>query len=128
MGMKRGFLTASVVIAALTLSACARAPGSISPLKASYDPYREWSCGQLNQAQDDLNSNLAALSRKQRVAHSADLVTLFITGLPVSWIFRGNKGKKIAKVKGELITVETVSFVRDCWREESVLAQVADAS
>lgn len=103
-------LTVSITV----LSACAKSPGKISPALVTSDIYMSRTCEDLVAETTRIDTDLGTLSASQKKAARADVIALIVVGIPVTWLYKGDKGKQIAQLKGEMLAVEDVAMAQEC--------------
>jgi len=97
------YMLRHVALAAVTLlTACAKSPESIGPSYVSEIGYHRWTCRQLGEENARLQSALAVASAQQSNAHTTDIVTVVLIGLPVSTLSGDNIAPEIGRLKGEI--------------------------
>jgi PDZ domain len=89
-----------LLLACLSLAACAQSPGAIQPAYVSSIPYESWTCRQLGDEQHHVAAALAQASTQQEQARTNDVVGVLLIGLPVSSISGENIAPQIAHLKG----------------------------
>ncbi|WP_102227034.1 hypothetical protein [Acidimangrovimonas sediminis] len=99
------------VLLPLALAACALPPGQIAPDVTKAPDYDGWSCTALSREQSRLDSALTQLSRTQQTAVAADVMTVFLVGIPLSG---GGKNKEIAAAKGADVNLARRRAVAGC--------------
>lgn len=96
------------------LSACAKSPGKISPALVTSDIYMSRTCEGLVAETTRIDTDLGTLSASQKKAARADVIALIVVGIPVTWLYKGDKGKQIAQLKGEMLAVEDAALAQGC--------------
>lgn len=96
------------------LSACAKSPGKISPALVTGDVYMSSTCKDLVAETTRIDTDLGIMSVSQKKAARADVIALIVVGIPVTWLYKGDKGKQIAQLKGEMLAVEDVALAQGC--------------
>lgn len=100
--MKR-FIFASAI--ALTLAACAPAPGSIAPVSMP-GAFEGVSCARALSILSDERAALASLEGQQNTALAGDSIGVMIIGLPLSSMMGGDVSGEIAATKGKIEALE----------------------
>lgn len=103
-----------ILLAALAVSACAQQPERIAAIEVSGDPYRGYSCKQLNAEHLKISQELEAASADQKKAANSDAVGVFLLGLPVSSMSGNDKEAQIAVAKGRLNELDKKKLERNC--------------
>lgn len=98
----------------LTVTACAKRPDAISPAAIPMDAYSNQSCEQIAQALTTEQENLAALSKSQNQAATADAVGVFLIGAPLGSVTGGDKEGSIAVSKGKIQAMESARLSKGC--------------
>lgn len=96
--------TFAALATTLLITACAKAPGSITPLAVSSQDFVHMSCEELAQ---EIDTNLATLEdaeRRQRNALAADTAGVFFVLIPPS-VFTGDAEDEVALAKGNDIAL-----------------------
>lgn len=102
-----------VALAAL-LSACAKAPESISPAYVSELTYQGLQCDQLAAELARLNYAYSNAATQQNKARTNDVVGVILIGLPVSSLSGDNIAPEIARLKGEQEAVRKTMIMKGC--------------
>ena len=76
--------------------------------------YERMSCRSLNVEESKITADLKALSAAQESAADADVIGVFLLGLPLSSMSGGDKEALVAVAKGRLDAIEVVQASRNC--------------
>ncbi len=112
--MQSKFALSLLMVSALALSACAKAPSKIAPIAVSEESYAEQTCESLVMETTRIDTELAMLFKKQQKARGMDVAALIIVGIPVTWLYKGSKEPEIAQLKGEMIAIEQTALGHAC--------------
>jgi hypothetical protein len=99
---------------ALFLSACAAPPESIAPAYVSPVPYQNYSCKQLGEESQRLDSAYATAAAEQTKARNDDTLGVILIGLPVSSMSGENVAPQVAQIKGQQQTVQQMMITKNC--------------
>jgi hypothetical protein len=102
----------AAIAAAISLSACAKPPGSIAATAVSSSEYEHLSC---NELVAEMNTNRAELDDaedRQRGAVAGDAAGVFLVLIPPS-AFLGDASDDVAREKGEQRALQR-AYERDC--------------
>lgn len=99
---------------ALLVTACAKSPDKIAAATISNAAYLGQACSDLTSDYTRTDTELAELEIKQRNAARADVAALIVVGIPVAWMYKGNKADEIANRRGELAAIEGVAADMAC--------------
>jgi hypothetical protein len=103
-----------MIIAALSLAACAKKPESISASYISERNYLSYQCDELAQEDSRLAGAYAQAAQQQNNARTNDTVGVLLLGLPVSSMSGDNIAPEIARLKGEQDAVRRARSKRGC--------------
>ena len=106
--MRREPLFLVVLSALFIVGGCATLPEKIAPSDISDVSYKSWSCEQLSREQPRLAAALATVSDAQRGCRNKDIAGILFIGLPVASLTGCGKASEIARLKGELQTLQRV--------------------
>ncbi len=98
----------------LLVAACAKSPDKIAARTVSNAAWLNRACADLAGDYARIDTDLAALEVKQKKAARADVAALIIVGIPVTWMYKGNKADEIAERRGELAAIEGVASDMSC--------------
>jgi orotate phosphoribosyltransferase-like protein len=102
------------ILAALTLTACAKKPESISASYISERNYLTLDCSSLSEEDSRLSSAYSTAATQQNNARTNDIVGVALLGLPVSSLSGDNIAPEIARLKGEREAVGRARSKRGC--------------
>ncbi len=97
-----------------TLFGCAVAPENIQPNYVSEMSYSNWTCDQLEKEQARLVPALQSAYENQRRCRQNDVAGVLFLGFPVSPMSGCNDPAKLAKLKGELDSVQRAAALNRC--------------
>jgi hypothetical protein len=103
--MKRLTMISALLVGALTLSACAKGPGSIAPVSMG-NAFSNVSCSQAKSMLATERQTLAALEAKQKGAVIGDAIGVFLIAVPVSSLTGNDVEGALATSKGKVIALE----------------------
>lgn len=101
-------------LAVLSIAGCAANPKSITADTVSSAGYAGQSCAVLSAQERSTQIKLDALSKAQSSARTGDIIGVILIGVPSSKLTGNDKGKEIARVKGELNTIRQVRSAKGC--------------
>jgi hypothetical protein len=101
------------VAPAISLTACAQNPESVSANQVSDISYRPLSCADLAIEAARLNAALTQASKQQQ-AQAGDGVGVVLIRLPISSMTGGNVAREIARLKGELGALDRIAARKRC--------------
>lgn len=104
----------TAILLALFVAACAQQPDKISAIAVSGDPYRGFSCKQINAEHLKISQELEAASADQKRAANGDAWGVFLLGLPVSSMSGADKEAAIAVAKGRLNELDRKRLEKNC--------------
>jgi len=107
-------IAATVIVAGIGLTACAKRPGAIVATSVPVSAYVNESCEQLNQELMTEKNNLAALSKSQNSAATGDAIGVFMLGVPASSLLGADKEGDIAVSKGKVNAMELAIKQKNC--------------
>lgn len=107
---------ASLVIAALVATGCAKTPESISPSYISPNQYAAYDCKMLALEEERLQAALDTTSKEQTNAHGQDVAAVILIGMPVSTLSGANIAPEVARLKGELQAAQRMGIQKKCGR------------
>lgn len=99
---------------ALLLSACAAAPESIAPSYVSPTTYSSWSCKDLREEQQRVDSALVTTSQQQSQARAGDIAGVILIGIPTSTYSGTNVASEVARLKGTKDAIHLASVQHHC--------------
>lgn len=111
--MKLQFAGAGV-LTLLVLTGCAAPPESIAPAYVSPVPYQNYTCKQLGEESQRLDSAYATVATEQNKARSDDTLGVIFIGLPVSSMSGENVAPQVAQIKGQQQTVQQMMIAKSC--------------
>jgi len=100
--------------AAFLLCGCAKRPGSIVPANIPVSAYANLNCSQLAEEQIAETEKLAALSKSQNKAATADAVGVFLVGVPAGSLTGNDQEGDIAVSKGKIQAIEAAQKNKAC--------------
>ena len=103
----------STVLAAATLSACAKPPSKIPPVAVSSSEYERFSCSRINNELTNVTLALSQAESRQRDQVAADALTVFLVLVPASAL-TGDNEAVIGKLKGEKEALERARRNKRC--------------
>lgn len=106
--------SAGIILSILAVSACAKRPDAIAPVDIPMAAYSGMSCKDLATESVKENTNLAALSKSQNSAATADAIGVFLIGAPMGSVTGGDKEGQVAVSKGKLQAIENASKAKGC--------------
>ena len=107
-----------IAAAALTLSACAPAPGDITAAYVSPTAFAGRTCTDLNRDATTLNARLAAATGQQQTAADSDAAMMGI-GMLIFWpallaVGHNDQSPAIAQMRGEAEAIRAMADARGC--------------
>ena len=105
---------AAVLMALITLCACAKRPDAIAPISVSESGYMTMDCQLLSKELTLERQKLAALTKQQNDAATGDAVGVFLFGVPTASVFGGDKEGKLAVSKGTVMAMENAQRAKNC--------------
>ena len=102
--MKRKLGIAALVI--MVFVGCASRPGSIAPVSVSALEYAALTCEETQQALLVERAKLSSVSGKQNATANADMIGVFMLGLPVGKIVGADVEGEVALSKGKVQALE----------------------
>ncbi len=110
--MTRSFIhTSLIVLACLSVGACAKKADNIEPSAISVSKYRNWSCNQLRREKAFTDTALVRTSAAQDKAAQNDAVMVFLIGVPTSG---GGVPGEVARLKGEQEAIRQAMVRKSC--------------
>ena len=111
--MIRIFACGAIVAAALT-TGCAKNPDSIAALSLPAGTYSGRSCTQLRAELAKEENALAAASKEQRQAQTADTIGVILVGVPLGSVAGGERETEIASAKGRIQALKAQITAKSC--------------
>ena len=108
-------------LSTIVLTACAKRPDAITATNIPIAAYQNLDCTQLANELILENEKLAALSKSQNQAATADAVGVFLVGIPAGSVTGNDKEGQIAVSKGKVISIESASKAKGC---ETIISSV----
>jgi len=102
------------IAVAVTLTACAKRPDAISATTIPMAAYQNLDCVQLADELILENEKLAALSKSQNEAATADAIGVFLVGVPAGSVTGNDKEGQLSVSKGKIIAIESASKAKGC--------------
>ena len=107
-----------IAIAALTLSACAPAPGDIAAAYVSPEAFAGHTCADLNRDATALNARLVAATGQQQTAADSDAMMMGI-GMLIFWpallaVGHNDQSPTIAQMQGQAEAIRASAVARGC--------------
>ncbi|MGF9566077.1 hypothetical protein AAIH70_21445 [Neorhizobium sp. BT27B] len=99
---------------ALAVTGCAKRPDAIVPVDIPMQAYTNGSCDTLAQEMIKEREALAAVSKQQNDAATGDAFGVFLTGVPMSSTFGGDKEGHVAVSKGKINAIEAAMRSKGC--------------
>lgn len=113
------FFVAGLMVASVTLSACAQKSEKIAPAYVSPLTYQDYSCSQIRAEATRVSARAAEVSGVQNKQAKNDAVATGVAIVlfwPAAFFIKGDKqsAAELARLKGELETLEKVSIQKKC--------------
>lgn len=102
------------IVGVLGLAGCAAPPESIAPAYVSPVPYQSYSCKQLGEESQRLDSAYSTAAAEQTKARQDDTMGVILLGLPVSSMSGENVAPQVAQIKGQQQTVQQMMIAKNC--------------
>jgi hypothetical protein len=104
---------------AVTVTACATRPESISASFVSHEKYVGQTCPELTDSMASARAKLAEYSKLQDTKANLDAGTVFLVLIPASKL-SGDHAGDVAKYKGEVEAIETAQIKTGCKKNSAV--------
>ena len=105
--------SALVVVAALSMTACANRPESIHASYVSHEKFMDLECDGLVTKMSDTRAELAKYSKMQDSKATGDAWGVFLLGIPFSKL-SGDVEGDVARLKGEVEAIDTAQVKKKC--------------
>ena len=112
MYIRRALPAAALLLVSLLAGACAKPPGSITPVAVSSRDFESLDCKSLSQKINDNTDVLHEAERKQRNAVAADTAGVFLVLIPPT-VFTGDSEDEVALAKGNDVALRR-AFDQKC--------------
>jgi hypothetical protein len=109
--MSKAFLT--MLVAAVSITACAKTPSNIAPVAVASSEYSSYSCKKLAKLKIENQTALEKSSKIQRQKVAGDAATVFLVLVPVSKL-AGDEEGTIGQLKGEAIAIDRAREKKRC--------------
>ena len=123
---------AVMVSVSLAVSGCAKSPDNRSGAYTSPLQYQGHSCDQLQQELSRISARAAEVAGQQSSQATKDAVALGV-GLILFWpalffMFGGDKGEELARMKGEIEAIEQAAIQKNCLSVASQISKQREAA
>lgn len=98
----------------IVISACAKKPEDIAPVKIDDEMYARHSCTRLNTERLKITQDLETLSAKQTSAANSDAMGVFLLGIPWSSMSGNDQEALISVAKGKIQAIDRRKNARRC--------------
>ncbi|MCV0427173.1 MAG: hypothetical protein K5905_17060 [Roseibium sp.] len=105
---------ATVSVAFLSLTACAKGPDAIKPASIPLAAYTGQSCSNLSKELVLEKDRLEDLEDAQRSAQAGDAFGVFLIGIPISSATGGDKEGDLSVSKGKVQSIELAMKSKNC--------------
>lgn len=104
----------SILAASALVFSCAKRPDAIVAVSIPSSAYEVMECPQLSAELLKERDKLAALSKSQNQAATADAVGVFLVAVPAGSLVGADKEGEIAASKGKIQAMETAMIAKKC--------------
>lgn len=105
---------AAIVMGAMVLTNCAKAPEAVEPTKFDHQPYLRLSCSTLRKKEAEGTIAVNSLSAKQKAAADNDALGVFLLGLPLASMSGNDPEAQLSIAKGQLDAVKLAKAEKGC--------------